>query len=596
MISIKRYIALALLPLTIITLLGGCSQEEIVSLSNGRLHLNIGHVSQETMTRATPSQLGKPLTDKFNLKIQRTGSELFAYNGAFISNLELNVGTYNIIAYYGENLILGKDCPYYEGVATATIEEGLSTSVTIPCRVANALVSVNFGRNEEEKSRFDKFYENYGLRVRIGSHSLDIPYNEAGRSIYFPAGSCPTLIFYGTLRENGQIVSCELHSEDLPVTFDAADHATITLTLPNPESALSINISKVEMETVTIEETIPLSWLPAPVVTAQHRYDDAGYLLGTDVAFSNSYPGMPWRAVVTNANGQVTRSIEAGDRLLSSYDSSSEHPYLPSGEYKATYYIVDGAETKEVSSVTFGVGKPELRLIVGGYTSYSKFLEGDIDGANACDGKTVYDLLVELNVSDTVLAKNDYTFTFRYGSGYTENVEAGKNRFYRETVSNQAASFEPYHLEANVTFDGVSLSGGKDFYITGLPATYAPPTASDWTATSNVTFSGSEAKLNGNNTAITNAGFAIPAQTKVVMDYNVKIRAAKYLTTTNKFTITIGSTEVFSESLRGGILSESTKDYSGSKTYTSSSQTTTIKCTSSKQYTSIYSLSLKYSK
>jgi hypothetical protein len=244
----------------------------------------------------------------------------------------------------------------------------------------------------------------------------------------------------------------------------------------------------------------------------------------------------------------------------------------------------------------FSLGKPDLKLVVGGYTSYSKYLEGDVDGANACDGKSAYDISVSLNVAERVLAKNDYTFTFRYGSGYTENVEAGKNRFYRETVTNQTASFEPYRLEANVTFDGVSLSGAKDFYITGVPVTYAPPTAANWTATSSVSFSGSEAKLNGNNTAITNAGFSIPPQTKVVMDYNVKIRAAKYLTTTNKFTITIGSTEVLSESLRGGVFSESTKDYSGSKTYTSSSQTTTIKCTSSKQYTSIYSLSLKYSK
>jgi hypothetical protein len=128
-----------------------------------------------------------------------------------------------------------------------------------------------------------------------------------------------------------------------------------------------------------------------------------------------------------------------------------------------------------------------------------------------------------------------------------------------------------------------------------VPVTYAPPTAANWTATSNVSFSGSEAKLNGNNTAITNAGFAIPAQTKVAMGYNVKIRAGAFYTT-NNFTITIGSAEVFSQSLKGGLFSESSSNYSDSKVYTTTSQTTTIKCTSSKQYTSIYSLSLKYSK
>lgn len=596
MVNIRRYIVYAFLPLFMGLCLAGCSQEEVVSFANGTLRLSIGHVSQDTETRSTPSQLGKPLVERFKLKIQRTGNTYVSYDGTFVDNLELSVGTYNIMAYYGEDVLLGKDCPYYEGVATATIEEEQSASVTIPCRVANALVSVAFGRDEEERARFDRFYKDYGLRVRIGNQSLDLPSDEAKQSIYFPAGSEPTLMFYGTLKEFDRMVTCELQSDDLPTRYAAAEHAIVTLTLPDPESALTINISKVEVETVTIGETIPLSWLPAPVVTAQHRYDEAGYLQGTDVEFSNSYPGMPWRAVVTNAAGVAVRSIEAGDALLSSYDSSSEYPYLPSGDYKATYYIVDGASATEVSSVTFSLGKPDLKLIVGGYTSYTRFLEGDIDGANACDGKTVYDILVSLNVAERVLAKSDYTFTFRYGSGDTENVGTGKNRFYRETVPNQAASFEPYRLEANVTFDGVSLNANKEFYITGLPAMYAPPsTANGWSKSSGtVSFNSSDVKLE--NGSITNTGLAIPAQTKVAMDYKVKIRAGATLLSTTKFTITIGSTEVFSQTQRGNAFSESSSDYSGSKAYTSNSQTTTIKCNSNKSYTSIYSLSLKYSK
>lgn len=595
MVNIRRYISFAFLPLFLVILLGGCSQEEITSFTSGTLQLNIGHVSQKTETRATPSQLGKPLVERFNLKVQRIGNGYAAYDGRFVDNLELSVGTYNITAYYGEDVLLGKDCPYYEGSATATIEEEQSTSVTIPCRVANALVSVAFGRDEEERARFDKFYKDYGLRVRIGNQSIDLASDEAKLSVYFPAGSAPTLIFYGTLREFDRVVSCELQSGDLPTIYEAAEHAIVTLTLPDPESALTINISKVEVETVTIGETIPLSWLPAPVVTAQHCYDEAGYLQGTNVEFSNSYPGMPWRAVVTNADGVAVRSIEAGDALLSSYDSSSEYPYLPSGDYKATYYIVDGASATEVSSVMFSVGKPDLKLTIGGYTSYTKYQEGDVDGANACDGKTVYDLLVSLNVSERVLAKSDYTFTFRYGSGDTENVEVGKNRFYRDVVANQTAKFDPYRLEANVMFDGISLTTNKDFYITGLPATYAPPsTANGWSKSSGtVNFNSSDTKLDKG--AISNDGLAIPAQTKVTMDYNVKIRAGGLYSTT-KFTITMGSTEVFSQSLKGSLISEKTGEYSGSKPYTSNSQTTTIKCNSDKSYTSIYSLSLKYSK
>lgn len=590
----RRNILISLILPLVVVLMGGCCQEEPDFPANGFLRLGIGCDVQKNVSRATPSQLGKPLADKFSLRVQRSGSEYADYNGPFVEDLEVKVGTYNITAYYGENVPLGKDAPYYEGVATAVIEEGGSTFVTIPCRVANALVSVAFGRDEEERARFDKFYENYGLLVQIGRHSLAITHEDKNASIYFPAGSNPTLIFYGTLRENSKVVSCEVSSSDLPEAFDAADHGIITLTLPDPESALDINIGKVEMETITIEETIPLSWLPVPVATARHLYDTAGCLVGTDVNLSSSYPGMQWRTVITNASGEEVRYIEGIGDLQLSYDKFPEYPYLPSGDYKAIYYVMQGEEAKEVNRSEFSVDKPQLELIVDGYTSYTKYLEGDIVAANACDGNSVHDLLVALNVSEALLAKYAYTFTFQYASGDVENVEVGKNRFFRESKGGQVPSFDPYRLKANATFDGVSLSAEKEFYITGLPVKYAPPTTSNgWSKTSGtVNFNSGDTKLDKG--AITNSSLAIPAQTKTEMDYNVMIRAAATLLSSTKFTITIGSTEVFSETLRGSLISENTSNYSGSKAYTSTSQTTTIKCNSSKSYATIYSLSLKY--
>ena len=581
---------LTLLALLISIVMEGCSQEEIVTLSNGTLRLSIGQSASVDVTRATPAQLGKPLAERFSLKVVK--NENVHYEGGFVDELELRVGTYDVKACYGEDVAIGKDAPYYEGSATALIEKDASTTVTIPCRVANALVSVNFGRDEEERARFDKYYAHYGLMVQVGSYSLAITEEEKNTSIYFPAGSKPTLYFYGVLRESEQTVSCELQSDYLPVAFEAAEHAIVTLTLP--EGEVEANISKVDVEMVTVEETIPLSWFPAPVVTAKHVYDGAGYLQGTDVEFSNSYPGMPWRAVVTNAAGVAVRSIEAGDALLSSYDSSSEYPYLPSGDYKATYYIVDGASDTEVSSVMFSLGNPDLKLLVGGYTSYTKYLEGNVDAANACDRGSVYDISVALNVSEALLAKYPYTFTFQYGSMDVENVTPKKNRFYRVVLANQAPSIDPYRLVSNVTFDGISLSASRDFYITGLPVTYAPPkTADGWSkASGTVSFNAGEAKLD--NGSISNSSLAIPEQTKVTMDYNVKMRAGG-LWASNKLTITLGNDEMFSKSLSGGLLGkeESSQD---SKTVTLTSQALMLKCTTTKSYSNIYSLSLKYSK
>ena len=594
MIRSKQYNILIVLMLLVTIFVSGCSQEEDIIPSNGTLCLSIGQTSKVEETRATPAQLGKPLVEKFNLRVQRNDN--VCYDGKFVDELELKVGTYEIIAYHGENVTIGKDAPYYEGTAVAEIEKDAATSVLIPCRVANALVSVIFGRNDAENARFEQYYEKYGVIVRVGSHSLAITEEEKNVSVYFPAGSQPTLFFYGVLRENGEVVSCELQSDYLPSPFAAADHAIVTLTLP--ESELEVNIAKVDVETVSIEETIPLSWFPAPTATAQHHYDSDGMLVGTDVRFVHSYPdpNLQWRVVVTNAASEEVRRSEGSGDLFSSYDSSSEHSYLPSGSYLATCYLIDGGMEKEVGRRTFTIGSPELEITLGGYTSYSKYLEGNIDAANACDCGSVYDISVALNVSEALLAKYDYTFTFRYGSGYTENVTPKKNRFYRDVLAGQAPSFDPYQLRADATFDGASANSTKDFYITGLPVSYAPPsTDMGWSKTSgSVSFNSGETRLSEGE--ITNTGLAIPAQTQVAMDYNVKIRAAATLLSTTKFTITIGSTEVFSQTQRGDWLSESSSNYSGSKTYVSNSQTTSIKCRSDKSYTNIYSLNLKYGK
>ncbi len=595
MISCRQHNLLTFLILIVAMLVSGCTQEEIVMQSNGTLHLSIGQTSEVSDTRATPVQLGKPLVERFNLKVVKNGN--VHYNDKFVDELELRVGTYDITAYYGEDVMIGKDAPYYEGTVTAQIEKDASTSVTIPCRVANALVSVAFGCDEEERNRFYKFYANFGLMVQVGSHSLAITDEEENVSVYFPAGSNPVLYFYGVLRENGEVVSCELQSDGLPETFAAADHALVTLSLPEPASAIGVNISKVDVETVTVEETIPLSWLPVPIATAQHCYDNAGYLVGTNVAFSHSYPGMRWRAVVSNAAGEKVRNIEGVGELQSSYESSQEWPYLPSGNYKATYYVMQGEEEKEVSYREFSIGKPELHVSVGGYTSYTRYLEGDIDGANACSGTTVYSPSVQLNVSKALLSCGKYGYTFMYTyAGSTGQVPAGNNYYSVAALENQAASINPYRLNANATFDGVTVNNSKDFYITGIPANFAPPTsAAGWVKSSgNVTFNSSDVKLDKG--AITNSTFAIPTGTNIAFDYDVTVRAGAFFAS-NTLTITLGENELFSQKVTGGLFSESKENYSGTAIAVEvSSQALMLKCNSSNSYSTISRINLKYGK
>ena len=604
MIKTTRHSLTILIALVMGVVMGGCSPEDLSSLASGTLHLSIGHAATKTETRATPTQIGKPLAEKFNLKIQRSGGDYPVYEGKFVGDVTLNVGTYDITAYYGNNVALGKNTPYYEGVATAVIEEDQSTSVTIPCRVANALVSVVFGRNEVEEARFDRFYEDYGVAVRVGEHSLSLPYDEVKScSVYFPAGSKPVLLFYGTLKETGERVWCELSSTALPETFKAADHAIVTLNLPDPESALNVDISKVEVVTAMLDETIPLSWLPISTATAAHHYDAQGVLVGTDVTFSNSYPGMQWKAVVANAAGEEVRAASGTGELKSMYNGSTEWPYLPAGEYKATFYLNDAGTYNRVGSRDFTIGSPKLKITIGGYSSYTKYLEGDIDAANACDRKTIYAPSVALNVSESLLSNSKYDYTFAYNyAGSSEQVAAGKNSYSVAKIENQAVSLTPYRLKADASFDGVAVSAYKDFHITGLPVRYAPPKESTgWKGSGTVSFKDSEVQL-GENTvtegqSIANSDFAIPKSTKVSFGYNLAVTTMWVGTT---LTITLGDDELFKEEVGAEGISPHEYPYVGTVLKTLSALATRMECYNTygagQTYSSIRALSLNYSK
>lgn len=585
-----------------------CANEEIADLSEGTLRLSISQTSKKDNTRATPSEIGKPVAKRFNIKIQRSGSQYVAYDGKFIESIGVKVGTYDITATYGTNAPIGKDSPYYLGTAKATIEQDKTTAVSIPCRVANSLISVRFGRNEEEKQRFDKYYKNYGLLVKVGNYSLAIECEHPESSIYFPAGSTPTLKFYGTTNdEEEKTVSFDLSSEQFPASFAAAEHAIVTLNLPDPESALNVNITKVDLETVLLDETIPLSWLPVSKATASHQYDNNGALLGTDVKFSNSYPGMKWKAEVTNSNNEKVREITGQGELISNHETSTDWPYLPVGNYKATYYIVSDGSANKIGSRDFYVDRPEINVKVDGYTSYTKYLEGDVDAANSCERKTVYSPAVMLNISESLLNSGKYNYSFSYTyDGVTEQVAAGKNAFSVNYIENQSISLSPHVLKANATFDGISVEASKDFYITGLPVNYTPPTeAQGWVAaTDRITFSNNEVKLGAqggitahSNEYIYNNNFAIPASTKVSLDYDVMIHPATVGTT---LTITIGNSQLFSQTQNGGAFNSTDYPHKGTNTTTLIESVTQMRCLNSygggNTGSHIYSLVLKYSK
>lgn len=220
-----------------------------------------------TETRSTPQELGKPTTDNFTLKIVNSASGKSIYDAGYTKDIiKASAGVYDVTASFGDNAVLAYDAPYYEGKKEdIAIEEGDTASVTVECAVVNALASVTF----EDSEKFKELYSSYAVEVAVENSSLKLNDGDK-RSAYYRADSKPTFTFKGVLKANGKLVEAELEDKTLsdPATFAAKAHCRLTLALKEMVPGIIPTIVKAEVDTVTVSETLPMEWLPAPKVRA----------------------------------------------------------------------------------------------------------------------------------------------------------------------------------------------------------------------------------------------------------------------------------------------------------------------------------------
>ncbi|WP_296260462.1 DUF4493 domain-containing protein [uncultured Phocaeicola sp.] len=244
-----------------------CSEEENLSQKGKTGFLVSLTEDVKVDSRKIPEEMGKPAASQFKLKItnQTTGSEL--YSGSYTEDLiPASAGMYEIEATYGDNPVLALDAPYYKGTAEADLADGESKTVQVNCKVANALASVEF--DNSGTNTFESQFVSYGVRVSVNTSVTTL--TNDGKSAYYCAGSMPVFTFVGTLRNGGGVKEVPLENSNLssPSTFAAGKHCRITLKLSDAAPGLRVEISKVEVDSVTINETIPLEWLPKPKVEA----------------------------------------------------------------------------------------------------------------------------------------------------------------------------------------------------------------------------------------------------------------------------------------------------------------------------------------
>ncbi len=259
----KRYIDHFFL-FAFILFLTACRGDEEWSMASSGFLISLGDEQTNITSRATPAEIGKPVADKFQLRITKKETNSILYNGAYKSGLiQASTGNYTLVAFCGDNPELAWDTPYYEGITEAEVLKDQTTSVNIPCKVANALLSIHFSNPD----KFAQLYNSYNVKVTVGSSSLNFDNSETKKSAYFREGSKVTLTFHATVKETGKEVSMVIENDNLPQTFAAGTHTKLSLTAAKPTSGTILEVDKVEVEKVTVTQTIPLEWLPKPKVT-----------------------------------------------------------------------------------------------------------------------------------------------------------------------------------------------------------------------------------------------------------------------------------------------------------------------------------------
>lgn len=254
-------------------------------------------------TKSTPAELGKPTAEKFTLSIVKESTGESLYSGVYTSQpIPASTGTYTVTATYGTDYAIALDSPYYKGEATGVeVEANQPTPVTLTCKVANALASIVYGEGQIDK--FNDLFSTYGVEVKVGNSSVTIGRNgSTTQSAYYRAGSTPTFTFKGTLKESNKNVSMEITSDQLTAdAFQAGQHCKLTLSLEPATAGAIITVEKVEVETVTISETIPVEWLPKPKVNG---FNDGQ----TSLTYTETANAIP--AQLTFTGSQTIQDVE----------------------------------------------------------------------------------------------------------------------------------------------------------------------------------------------------------------------------------------------------------------------------------------------
>lgn len=239
-------------------LASSCQSEIDEAKGYGYLQLSSVDVNKSVITRAdiTASEtIAVDILDASNAVVQH------ADDWKNLDDVILPVATYTVKAYSADKKMAtqGFDAqPYYEGQSSVAIEANKAKTVSITCKLAQTMVSVN--RSESFKSTFG------GCTCYVeGADALSIPFGEnETRAAYVKAGQALTVkVDFG----NGKSFSQEITSK-----AEAAYHYKVNLDITEGNAGFDISVDQtIHQYDVTV--MVPTKQESTDMVTDDIRND-----------------------------------------------------------------------------------------------------------------------------------------------------------------------------------------------------------------------------------------------------------------------------------------------------------------------------------
>lgn len=481
-----------------------CQNEDDRSFSDGSGFFVSLASDAEVVTKAAPSELDDPLKSKFYLKVVKTDIGSTIYEGNYTeTKIDASAGDYAFYAEYGNNALLELDAPYYKGDTSVTLTQGAVKTVTVRCKVANALTSVVFENDSKSNKSFDDDFAEYGVKVAINEGATSgafVTVSNNGKSAYYQAGASPVFTFVGTLKDGGATYEQKLTGEGLydESNFAAGTQLILHISMGNADPGLKVQVEKAEISQVGIEETIPLEWLPKPKIEASS-------------AFTNNAISIVETETVSDAAVKLNTATALQELKLKFNFQDEQFAALNEKEE----YLLSDADDKKIIEETLGITLPELESVGGNIdltplvnklqtnagTATTNTIELDAKSNNRWssedeDANLVYTLTCnnpnftvsvddrncwsrEFTIDEIVLPEgskadkdkilNDLVYQYNDGSGWKdcETRESVKGRLQQFTAAAEDISTKEYQVRA--------LYRGAVTSVTDVTATLETP-------------------------------------------------------------------------------------------------------------------------